>query len=106
VEKAPDTVKISTTSTKVDSVKSKPKPARVYEVVIASFGLKREAEASVRSYRRKGIDARVIVDNKKPKYKISIGSFTTMSAANKENKRIQQGVNKDAWILTVINKEN
>jgi cell division protein FtsN len=108
VEKAQDSVSITTKKTAaIDTVKVKPKPARVFEVIIASFGLKSEAERSAKSFRRKGIDAKVVVDVHKPKYKISIGTFTSMSAANKEKKRIQQeGVNKDAWILTVNNKEN
>ncbi|MBC8051824.1 MAG: SPOR domain-containing protein [Sphingobacteriaceae bacterium] len=106
VEKAPDTLNITTKTTTVDSVKAKPKPEKVYEVIVASFGLKREAESSVRSLRRKGIDAKVITDKNKPKFKVSIGSFPTMGTANKEKRRVQEGVNKDAWILTVTNKEN
>lgn len=105
VEEAPDTLNISTQATRPDSIKAEPKPEKVYEVIVASFGLKREAETSVRNLRRKGIDAKVVIDDKKPKFKVSIGSFTSMSAAHKENRRVQQGVNKDAWILTVTNKE-
>ena len=109
VEKAPDSVNITTKATTAspapDTLKTKPKPEKVYEVIVASFGLRREAEASVKSLRKQGIDAKVVVDTRKPKFKVSIGTFPTMSAANKENKRVQQGVNKDSWILEVINKE-
>ncbi|HEY0053964.1 MAG TPA: SPOR domain-containing protein [Pedobacter sp.] len=106
VEKAPDSISITTNSTPAKVVKEEPKPKRVFEVIIASFYLKNEAERSAKGFRRKGIDAKVVVDTGKPKYKISIGTFRTMSAANKEKKRIQAGVYKDAWILTVNNKEN
>lgn len=108
VEKAQDTVKISTnsTTTKADTAKVEPKPKKIYEIIIASFGLKSEAQAFVRSQRKSGIDAAVITDTKKPKFKVSIGSFPTMKAATKEKKRVQQEFNKDAWILTVINNDN
>lgn len=110
VEKAPDSINITTKAAPVtqtpDTVETKPRPAKVYEVIVASFGLKREAEQSVKNLRKKGIDAKIVVDKNKPKFKVSIGTFTTMSAANKENKRVQEGVRKDSWILTVINKEN
>jgi nucleoid DNA-binding protein len=106
VEKAPDSVSITTNSSVADTIKAKPKPEKIFEVVIASFGLKSEAERSAKGFRRKGIDAKIVIDDHKPKYKISIGTFTSMSAANKEKKRIQEGANKDAWILTIDNKEN
>ncbi len=105
VEKAQDTLR-SNITTSLDSTKKASQPDKVYEVIVASFGLKREAEASVRNLRHRGIDAKIVVDSKKPKYKVSLGTFTTMVAANKEKKRIQQELIKDAWILTVINKEN
>ena len=106
VEKAPDSVSITTKSSVVGTASAKPTPKKVFEVIVASFYLKNEAERSAKGFRRKGIDARVVIDSDKPKYKISIGTFTSMSAANKEKKRIQAGVHKDAWILTVNNKEN
>ena len=106
VEKVPDSITISSNSTTPDSLKTAPKPAKVYEIIVASFGLRREAETSVKGLRKKGIDAKVIEDTKKPKFKVSIGTFTVKSAADKERKRIQQELTKDAWILTITNKEN
>lgn len=104
VEKAPDTLNISTTASAADTLKTPALPPKTYEVIVASFGLKKEAENSIKNLRKAGIDAKVVVDTKKPKYKVSIGGFPTMQAANKEKLRIQKGVNKDAWILTVTNK--
>lgn len=106
VEKVPDSITISSNSTTPDSLKTAPKPAKVYEIIVASFGLRREAETSVKGLRKKGIDAKVVEDTKKPKFKVSIGTFTVKSAADKEKKRIQQELTKDAWILTITNKEN
>jgi nucleoid DNA-binding protein len=104
VEKVPDTVTISSKASSPDTVKAQPKPTKVYEIIIASFGLRREAENAARIYRKRGIDAKVIVDDKKPKFKISVATFPTMAAASKENKRIQKEISKDSWILTVNNK--
>lgn len=104
VEKAPDTLNISTTASAADTLKTPALPSKTYEVIVASFGLKKEAENSIKNLRKAGIDAKVVVDTKKPKYKVSIGGFPTMQAADKEKRRIQKGVNKDAWILTVTNK--
>ncbi len=102
-QRTPDTVLVTTKATTPDSIKVKPKPLKTYEIIIASFGLKNEAEHAAKAYRKKGIDATVVADTKKPKYKVSIGSFATRTAANKENRRVQQELSKDAWILTVNN---
>lgn len=107
VEKARDTLSSNINITKSpDSTETAPQPDKVYEIIVASFGLRKEAEVSVRNLRHRGIDAKIYVDVKKPKYKVSLGTFTTMTAANKEKRRIQQELIKDAWILTVTNKEN
>ena len=106
VEKAPDSVNISSSATSPDSLKAIPAPTRVYEVIVASFALEREAQTSVRGLRKRGIDAKIVIDTRKPKYKISIGTFTSMATAAKEKNRMQKDLTKDAWILTVNNKEN
>ena len=101
VEKTPDSVSISSTSTKPDSLKVVFKPSKTFEIIVASFGLKNEALRAVRIYKNRGIEARVIVDNKKPKFKVSLGSFPTSAAAHKENRRVKQEVNAEAWVLTL-----
>ncbi|MEJ6980318.1 SPOR domain-containing protein [Pedobacter sp. P351] len=106
VEKARDTFKISSTVTSPDTLKAAPQAEKVYEIIVASFGLKREAETSLRNLRHRGIDAKIVFDVRRPKFKISIGTFPSMEAASKEKKRIQQDLFRDAWILTVINKKN
>lgn len=106
VEKAKDTLNISSKIISPDTLEIAPQPKKTYAIIVASFGLKSEAETSIRNLRHRGIDAKIIVDSRKPKFKVSIGTFTTIEAANKENKRIQQDLIKDAWVLTVINKEN
>jgi len=105
VEKAQDTLKISSKTTSPDSLKIKQQPPIVYEIIVGSFALASEAETSVKHLRNKGIDAKLVVDTRKPKFKVSLGTFTNSAAANKEKQRIQQDINKEAWILTVTNKE-
>lgn len=105
VEKAQDTFKISSKTTSPDSLKIKPVPPVVYEIIVGSFALASEAETSVKNLRNRGIDAKVVVDTRKPKFKVSLGSFVNSATANKEKQRIQQDINKEAWILTVTNKE-
>lgn len=106
VEKAKDTLKISSKITSPDTLEITPQAKKTYAIIVASFGLKSEAETSIKNLRHRGIDAKILVDSRKPKFKVSIGTFTTIEAAKKENKRIQQDLIKDAWVLTVINKEN
>jgi hypothetical protein len=104
VEKAPDTVSITTKATAPDTVAVKAPPAKTFEIIVASFGLRSEAERSARAMRKKGLDAKVVVDTRKPKFKVSIGSFTSSAAAHKENRRIKTELNPEAWVLTLNNK--
>jgi|GEM_PF-1174285 len=75
-----------------------------FEVIGASFALSSEAETYVKLMQSRGIKARVVEDTRKPKYKISLGSFSTFEAANVEKRRVQSTFNKEAWILTVNDK--
>ena len=72
-----------------------------YEIITGSFHLKSEAETYIAQLRKKGIDATIILDTKKPKYKVSMGSFTNKEAAHKEKRRIQAEIAKSAWVLTI-----
>ncbi|PRY52301.1 sporulation related protein [Arcticibacter pallidicorallinus] len=75
-----------------------------FEVIGASFALPSEADTYVNLMKSRGIKAKVIEDKRKPKYKISLGSFTTYEAANVEKRRVQSTFNKEAWILTLNDK--
>lgn len=106
VEKAPDSVTISSNITTPDSLKvTAANPVTTYEIIVASSASKRDAEASVRRLRKKGIDAKVITNARRPKFKVSVGTFTSKNAADKEHSRIKKELIKDAWILTITNKK-
>lgn len=89
--------------TAVVPVKAAP-PIPSFEVIGASFALASEAETYVKLMASRDIKAKVIEDNRKPKYKISLGSFTTYEAANVEKRKVQSTFNKEAWILTLNDK--
>jgi len=95
-----DTFKETTTAASPEA--SAPVPS--FEVIGASFALPSEAETYVKLMKSRGIKAKVIEDKRKPKYKISLGSFTTYEAANVEKRRVQSTFNKEAWILTLNDK--
>jgi hypothetical protein len=95
-----DTFKENTTAASPEV----PAPVPSFEVIGASFALPSEAETYVKLMKSRGINAKVIEDKRKPKYKISLGSFTTYEAANMEKRRVQSTFNKEAWILTLNDK--
>lgn len=108
----PDTVKNKDTSRVVvkKAVPSADTTARAtptirYEVIGASLALKTEAEAYLRLMHSKGIKAKIFEDTRKPKFKISLGSYTSYEEANQEKRRIQGSFNKEAWIYTVKDKD-
>ena len=104
VEKSRDTIEISTKVTPIPQDTLKAVAGVRYEIICAAFHRQSEAEEFVRTTRQKGIDARIVVDERKPKYKISLASFKDNEAAQKERRRIQEKIAKDAWILTIKNK--
>jgi hypothetical protein len=95
-----DTIKGTTTAVSPEAAV----PVPSFEVIGASFALPSEAETYVKLMKSRGIKAKVIQDKRKPKYKISLGSFTTYEAANVEKRRVQSTFNKEAWILTLNDK--
>lgn len=97
---AQDTLKKTITTVPAEATA----PVPSFEVIGASFALPSEAETYVKLMKSRGIKAKVILDKRKPKYKISLGSFTTYEAANVEKRRVQSTFNKEAWILTVNDK--
>lgn len=98
IEKARDTVSISTKATPAADTAAKAASLR-YDVITASFNRKSEAEEYIRIMRKKGVDARIIEDTKRPKFKVSIGSFTDKEKAELEKRRIHEEITKEAWIL-------
>jgi len=100
LKKSKDSIATSATSPSASAV-----PTIKFEIIVAAFNKKSEAETYISQLRKKGIDAQIVADNKKPKFKISMGSFTNEEAAQKEKRRIQgSNLAKDAWVLTIKNK--
>lgn len=76
-----------------------------FEVIVAAFNRQSEAEDHVSQLRKKGIDAKVVNDTRKPKFKISTGTFTNEEAAQKERRRLRETkIGQEAWVFTVKNK--
>ncbi|MGX5691258.1 HU domain-containing protein [Arcticibacter tournemirensis] len=83
------------------------KPVEVtptYEVIGASLALRSEAETYLKVMHNRGVKARIIEDTRKPKFKISLGSYNTYEEANQEKRRIQKSFNPEAWIFTFKDK--
>ncbi len=75
-----------------------------YEVIGASLALRTEAETYLKLMQSRGVKAKIIEDTRKPKYKISLGSYTSYEKASQEKRRIQNSFNKEAWIYTIKDK--
>lgn len=75
-----------------------------FEVIGASFGLRSEAEDYIKVMKNRGIRASIYEDTRKPRFKISLGSYTTYEEANLEKRKVQNTFNREAWILTVKDK--
>jgi hypothetical protein len=72
-----------------------------YEIVIAAFGKRSEAESFIQQLSQRGITARALPNRKKEYIKISVGSFNDEQQAQAELQRIQRELSKGAWIYKV-----
>ncbi|WP_207532190.1 SPOR domain-containing protein [Desertivirga arenae] len=114
VEKPRDTVVITTKTTPLRKTKDStstavlppsPSSAIKFEVIVAAFNKQSEAEDYISQLRKKGIDAKVVNDIRKPKFKISTGTFANEESAQKERRRLRETkIGQDAWVFTVKNK--
>jgi len=103
VEEARDTIEIKTKAVPVTKDSVKLAITTKYEIICAAFHRKSESEEFIKTLRKKGIDAHIVNDVKKPKFKVSLGSFTDEESAQKEKRRIHETIAKDAWILKIKN---
>ncbi|HCN85157.1 MAG TPA: hypothetical protein DIT07_16300 [Sphingobacteriaceae bacterium] len=88
-------------ATKTDSVKS---GIITYEIIIASFAVKSEAETYVAQWTAKSAKVHLIEQSLGTfKYKVSAGSFTDQASAQNELSLVQKNINKEAWIDQVKN---
>ena len=86
---------------KPDSAKS---GTITYEIIVASFSLKSEAETYVNQWVNKGVKVHIVERPLRTfKYKISAGTFTDQAAAQKELQLVQKNINKEAWIDQIKN---
>jgi hypothetical protein len=87
--------------TKTDSMKN---GTGTYEIIVASFALKSEAETYVTQWAAKGQKVHIIERPLRTfKYKVSAGSFTDRAAAQNELSSVQTNINKEAWIDQIKN---
>lgn len=72
-----------------------------YEIIVAAFARKKDAENFIIEMNAKGYKAKIVENLPGKIMKISLGSFTEEASANNELKQIQKDINKDAWIARV-----
>lgn len=72
-----------------------------YEIIVAAFSRKIDAETYIKEMNSKGIKAKIVENLPGKMLKISLGTFTEEEAATLELNRIQKEINKDAWIARV-----
>ena len=77
-----------------------------YELIIAAFSIKTEADVFIKQIGLKGIEAKIVENMPGKMLKISIGTFLDEESAKKELTRIQKKINKDAWIARVKQSKN
>jgi len=95
---------IADTTTKSGSVTT---GSMSYEIIIASFSQRTEAETFIKQLTGKGVNVHLV---EKPsgiyKYKVSAGSFKDRSSADDELPLAQKNLNKEAWIDSTKSKTN
>ncbi|HUH32695.1 MAG TPA: SPOR domain-containing protein [Daejeonella sp.] len=101
VEKPRDTLEVSTEATTVPTGSA----AVTFEIIGAAFARRSEAETYVKLMKSKGVYAKIVEDMPGSKLKISLGTFNNEDSAKKELIRIQNELNKDAWIARVKPKK-
>lgn len=72
-----------------------------FEIIVAAFSRKSDAETYIKTVEKKGIKAKVVENMPGKMLKISLGTFTDEESATKELNRIHKEINKDAWIARV-----
>ena len=72
-----------------------------YEIIVAAFSRKIDAETYIKEMNSKGIKAKIVENLPGKMHKISLGTFNEEEAATLELNRIQKEINKDAWIARV-----
>ena len=77
-----------------------------YEIIIAAFSIKSEAEVFIKQIGIKGIQAKIVENMPGKMLKISIGTFLDEESAKIDLTRIQKKINKDAWIARVKQPKN
>lgn len=73
-------------------------PLRAYSVVVGSFGLKTNAERTVRELRQNGYDARIAYNSSRDLYRVVASSFDTRNEAVVSRDRLEAQY-PGAWLL-------
>ncbi len=72
-----------------------------YEIIVAAFSRKIDAETFIKEMNTKGIKAKIVENLPGKMLKISFGTFSEERPATLELNRIKKEINKDAWIARV-----
>jgi len=72
-----------------------------YEIIVAAFSRKIDAETYIKEMSSKGFNAKIVENMPGKMMKISLGTFSEEEPATIELNRIQKEINKDAWIARV-----
>lgn len=72
-----------------------------YEIIVAAFSKRTEADQYIEQLKSKGFEAHVLEPKAREYFKISTGTFTDEKAAQTELKRIQTELSASAWIFHV-----
>ena len=72
-----------------------------FEIIIAAFGKRAEADDFLKQLSKRGIKAYTLPNKSKEFIKVSVGGFADEQAAANELKRIQSEISKSAWIYRV-----
>ena len=72
-----------------------------YEIVVAAFGKRSEADAFIEQLAKRGVTAKALPNRQKEFIKISVGTFNDPQQAQTELQRVQKELSKGAWIFKV-----
>ncbi|MFM6975475.1 MAG: SPOR domain-containing protein, partial [Sphingobacteriaceae bacterium] len=96
--KADTTALADTSQLNTDSLAISPANSSTYEIIVAAFGKRSEADQYIKQLASRGISAHALENKPKEFIKISVGTFTDGKLAQAELARIQSELSSTAWI--------
>lgn len=100
-----DTTLVKKDTTEINLKTSENVLGNRFEIIIAAFGRRAEADDFLKQLNKRGIEAYTLPNKSKEFIKVSVGGFEDEQAATNELKRIQSEISKSAWIYRVKPKK-